>query len=116
MDELRANGYQIDVVYTTVTDNLDGQYWNLAAVQFPFAGKNFKQYSSEPYYIINNSETPDVDKSSDGYTWDGKFDWSQVEPGSTERVLGLQRGRSTPTAIRLLLVNAMVLESLTVSP
>lgn len=85
MDELRANGYQIDVVYTTVTDNLDGQYWNLAAVQFPFAGKNFKQYSSEPYYIINNSETPDVDKSSEGYTWDGKFDWSQVEPGSTEK-------------------------------
>lgn len=85
MDELRANGYQIDVVYTTVTDNLDGQYWNLAAVQFPFAGKNFKQYSSEPYYIINNSETPDVDKSSDGYTWDGKFDWSQVEPGSIEK-------------------------------
>lgn len=85
MDELRANGYQIDVVYTTVTDNLDGQYWNLAAVQFPFAGKNFKQYSSEPYYIINNSETPDVDKSSDGYTWAGKFDWSQVEPGSTEK-------------------------------
>ena len=85
MNELRANGYQIDVVYTTVTDNLDGQYWNLAAVQFPFAGKNFKQYSSEPYYIINNSETPDVDKSSDGYTWDGKFDWSQVEPGSTEK-------------------------------
>lgn len=85
MDELRANGYQIDVVYTTVTDNLDGQYWNLAAVQFPFAGKNFKQYSSEPYYIINNSETPDVDKSSDGYTWDGKFDWSQVEPGSNEK-------------------------------
>lgn len=85
MDELRANGYQIDVVYTTVTDNLDGQYWNLAAVQFPFAGKNFKQYSSEPHYIINNSETPDVDKSSDGYTWDGKFDWSQVEPGSTEK-------------------------------
>lgn len=85
MGELRANGYQIDVVYTTVTDNLDGQYWNLAAVQFPFAGKNFKQYSSEPYYIINNSETPDVDKSSDGYTWDGKFDWSQVEPGSTEK-------------------------------
>lgn len=85
MDELRANGYQIDVVYTTVTDNLDGQYWNLAAVQFPFVGKNFKQYSSEPYYIINNSETPDVDKSSDGYTWDGKFDWSQVEPGSTEK-------------------------------
>lgn len=85
MNELGANGYQIDVVYTTVTDNLDGQYWNLAAVQFPFAGKNFKQYSSEPYYIINNSETPDVDKSSDGYTWDGKFDWSQVEPGSTEK-------------------------------
>lgn len=85
MDKLRANGYQIDVVYTTVTDNLDGQYWNLAAVQFPFAGKDFKQYSSEPYYIVNNSETPDVDKSSDGYTWDGKFDWSQVEPGSTEK-------------------------------
>lgn len=85
MDELRANGYQIDVVYTTVTDNLDGQYWNLAAVQFPFAGKDFKQYSSEPYYIVNNSKTPDVDKSSDGYTWDGKFDWSQVEPGSTEK-------------------------------
>lgn len=85
MDELKANGYQIDVVYTTVTDNLDGQYWNLAAVQFPFAGKNFKQYSLEPYYIVNNSETPDVDKSSDGYTWDGKFDWSQVEPGSTEK-------------------------------
>lgn len=85
MDELKANGYQIDVVYATVTDNLDGQYWNLAAVQFPFAGKNFKQYSSEPYYIVNNSETPDVDKSSDGYTWDGKFDWSQVEPGSTEK-------------------------------
>lgn len=85
MRELGANGYQIDVVYTTVTDNLDGQYWNLAAVQFPFAGKNFKQYSSEPYYIVNNSETPDVDKSSDGYTWDGKFDWSQVEPGSTEK-------------------------------
>lgn len=55
MRELGANGYQIDVVYTTVTDNLDGQYWNLAAVQFPFAGKNFKQYSSEPYYIVNNS-------------------------------------------------------------
>lgn len=85
MDELRANGYRIDVVYTTVTDNLDGQYWNLAAVQFPFAGKNFKQYSSEPYYIVNNSKTPDVEKSSDGYTWDGKFDWSQVEPGSTEK-------------------------------
>lgn len=85
MRELGANGYQIDVVYTTATDNLDGQYWNLAAVQFPFAGKNFKQYSSEPYYIVNNSETPDVDKSSDGYTWDGKFDWSQVEPGSTEK-------------------------------
>ncbi len=85
MRELRANGYQIDVVYTTVTDNLDGQYWNLAAVQFPFAGKDFKQYSSEPYYIVNNSKTPDVDKSSDGYTWDGKFDWSQVEPGSTEK-------------------------------
>lgn len=85
MRELRANGYQIDVVYTTATDNLDGQYWNLAAVQFPFAGKNFKQYSSEPYYIVNNSETPDVDKSSDGYTWDGKFDWSKVEPGSTEK-------------------------------
>lgn len=85
MRELRANGYQIDVVYTTATDNLDGQYWNLAAVQFPFAGKNFKQYSSEPYYIVNNSEMPDVDKSSDGYTWDGKFDWSLVEPGSTEK-------------------------------
>lgn len=85
MRELRANRYQIDVVYTTATDNLDGQYWNLAAVQFPFAGKNFKQYSSEPYYIVNNSETPDVDKSSDGYTWDGKFDWSKVEPGSTEK-------------------------------
>ena len=85
MDKLRANGYQIDVVYTTVTDNLDGQYWNLAAVQFPFAGKDFKQYSSEPYYIVNNSKTPDVDKSSDGYTWEGKFDWSQVEPGSTEK-------------------------------
>lgn len=85
MRELRANGYRIDVVYTTVTDNLDGQYWNLAAVQFPFAGKDFKQYSSEPYYIVNNSKTPDVDKSSDGYTWDGKFDWSQVEPGSTEK-------------------------------
>lgn len=85
MRELRANGYQIDVVYTTVTDNLDGQYWNLAAVQFPFAGKDFKQYSSEPYYIVNNSKTPDVNKSSDGYTWDGKFDWSQAEPGSTEK-------------------------------
>lgn len=85
MDALGANGYQIDVVYTTVTDNLDGQYWNLAAVEFPFAGQNFKQYSGEPYYIVNNSETPDVDKSSDGYTWDGKFDWSQVEPGSTEK-------------------------------
>lgn len=85
MRELRANGYQIDVVYTTVTDNLDGQYWNLAAVQFPFAGKDFKQYSSEPYYIVKNSKTPDVNKSSDGYTWDGKFDWSQVEPGSTEK-------------------------------
>lgn len=85
MRELRANGYQIDVVYTTVTDNLDGQYWNLTAVQFPFAGKDFKQYSSEPYYIVKNSKTPDVNKSSDGYTWDGKFDWSQVEPGSTEK-------------------------------
>lgn len=85
MRELRANGYRIDVMYATVTDNLDGQYWNLAAVQFPFAGKDFKQYSSEPYYIVNNSKTPDVDKSSDGYTWDGKFDWSQVEPGSTEK-------------------------------
>lgn len=85
MRELRANEYQIDVVYTTATDSLDGQYWNLAAVQFPFAGKDFKQYSSEPYYIVNNSETPDVDKSSDGYTWDGKFDWSKVEPGSTEK-------------------------------
>lgn len=85
MNELRANGYQIDVVYTTVTDNLDGQYWNLAAVEFPFAGQNFKQYSGEPYYIVNNSETPDVDKSSDGYMWDGDFDWSKVEPGSTEK-------------------------------
>ena len=85
MNELRANGYHIDVTYTTVTDNLDGQYWNLAAVEFPFAGQNFKQYSGEPYYIVNNSETPDVDKSSDGYMWDGKFDWSQVEPGSTEK-------------------------------
>lgn len=85
MRELRANGYQINVVYTTVTDNLDGQYWNLAAVQFPFAGKDFKQYSSEPYYIVNNSETPDVDKLSDGYTWDGNFDWSKAEPGSTEK-------------------------------
>ena len=85
MRELRANGYQINVVYTTVTDNLDGQYWNLAAVQFPFAGKDFKQYSSEPYYIVNNSKTPDVDKLSDGYTWDGNFDWSKAEPGSTEK-------------------------------
>lgn len=85
MRELGANGYQIDVVYTTVTDNLDGQYWNLAAVQFPFAGKNFKQYSSEPYYIVNNSETPDVDKSADGFVWDGKFDWSTVEQGSAEK-------------------------------
>lgn len=85
MDELKANGYQIDVVYTTVTDNLDGQYWNLAAVEFPFAGQNFKQYSGEPYYIVNNSKTPDVDKSSDGYVWDGDFDWSKVEPGSTEK-------------------------------
>lgn len=85
MNELRANGYQIDVTYTTVTDNLDGQYWNLAAVQFPFAGKDFKQYSTEPYYIVNNSETPDVDKSSDGYMWDGDFDWSKVEPSSTEK-------------------------------
>lgn len=85
MRELRANGYQINVVYTTVTDNLDGQYWNLAAVQFPFAGKDFKQYSSEPYYIVNNSETPDVDKLSDGYTWDGNFEWSKAEPGSTEK-------------------------------
>lgn len=85
MNELRANGYQIDVTYTTVTDNLDGQYWNLAAVEFPFAGQNFKQYSGEPYYIVNNSETPDVDKSSDGYMWDGDFDWSKVEPGSTEK-------------------------------
>ena len=84
-DELKANGYQIDVTYTTVTDNLDGQYWNLAAVQFPFAGKDFKQYSTEPYYIVNNSVTPNVDKSSDGYTWEGDFDWSQVEPGSTEK-------------------------------
>ena len=85
MNELRANGYHIDVTYTTVTDNLDGQYWNLAAVEFPFAGQNFKQYSGEPYYIVNNSETPDVDKSSDGYMWDGDFDWSKVEPSSTEK-------------------------------
>lgn len=85
MNELRANGYHIDVTYTTVTDNLDGQYWNLAAVEFPFAGQNFKQYSGEPYYIVNNSETPDVDKSSDGYMWDGDFDWSKVERSSTEK-------------------------------
>lgn len=82
---LKANGYQIDVAYTTVTDNLDGQYWNLAAVEFPFAGKNFKQYSLEPYYIVNNSETPGVDKSSDGFVWNGNFEWSTVEPGSTEK-------------------------------
>lgn len=85
MDALKANGYQIDVTYTTVTDNLDGQYWNLAAVQFPFAGKDFKQYSTEPYYIVNNSVTPNVDKSSDGYAWNGDFDWSTIEPGSTEK-------------------------------
>lgn len=85
MNALKANGYQIDVTYTTVTDNLDGQYWNLAAMQFPFAGKDFKQYSSEPYYIVNNSETPDVDKSSDGFVWDGNFDWSTVDQGSTEK-------------------------------
>ena len=84
-DELKVNGYQIDVTYTTVTDNLDGQYWNLAAVQFPFAGQDFKQYSAEPNYIVNNSETPDVDKSSDGYEWDGDYDWSRIEPGSTEK-------------------------------
>ena len=84
-EKLRANGYQIDVTYTTVTDNLDGQYWNLAAVQFPFAGKDFKQYSSEPYYIVNNSVTPDVDKSSDGFVWDGDFDWSKIERDSTEK-------------------------------
>lgn len=83
--ELKSNEYKIDVIYTTKTDNLDGQYWNLAAVEFPFAGQNFKQYSGEPYYIVNNSKTRNVDKSSDGYTWDGKFDWSQVEPGSTEK-------------------------------
>lgn len=83
--ELKSNEYKIDVIYTTKTDNLDGQYWNLAAVEFPFAGQNFKQDSGEPYYIVNNSKTPNVDKSSDGYTWDGKFDWSQVEPGSTEK-------------------------------
>lgn len=84
-DELKANGYQIDVTYTTATDNLDGQYWNLAAVQFPFAGQDFKQYSAEPNYIVNNSETPNVDKSSDGYEWDGDFDWSRIEPSSTEK-------------------------------
>ena len=84
-DELKANGYQIDVTYTTATDNLDGQYWNLAAVQFPFAGKDFKQYSTEPYYIVNNSVTPNVDKSSDGYVWNGDFDWSTIEPDSTEK-------------------------------
>lgn len=83
--ELKSNEYKIDVIYTTKTDNLDGQYWNLAAVEFPFAGQNFKQYSGEPYYIVNNSKTPDVDKSSDGYTWDGNFDWSKVERGSTEK-------------------------------
>lgn len=82
---LKANEYKIDVTYTTTTDNLDGQYWNLAAVEFPFAGQNFKQYSGEPYYTVNNSETPDVDKSSDGYMWDGDFDWSKVESGSTEK-------------------------------
>ena len=82
---LVASGYQIDVTYTTVTDNLDGQYWNLAAVNFPFAGQPINKKSNDPYYIVNNSETPDVDKLSDGYTWDGKFDWSQVEPGSTEK-------------------------------
>lgn len=84
-DAFRDYGYQIDVTYTTVTDNLDGQYWNLAAVNFPFAGQTINKKSNEPYYIVNNSETPDVDKSSDGYTWDGKFDWSKVEPGSTEK-------------------------------
>lgn len=84
-EKLRANGYQIDVTYTTVTDNFDGQYWNLAAVQFPFAGKDFKQYSSEPYYIVNNSVTPDVDKSSDGFVWNGNFDWSTIERDSTEK-------------------------------
>lgn len=84
-EKLGANGYQIDVTYTTVTDNLDGQYWNLAAVQFPFAGKDFKQYSSEPYYIVNNSVTPDVDKSSDGFVWNGNFDWSTIERDSTEK-------------------------------
>lgn len=83
--ELKSNEYKIDVIYTTKTDNLDGQYWNLAAVEFPFAGQNFNQYSGEPYYIVNNSETPDVDKSSDGYMWDGDFDWSKVEPSSTEK-------------------------------
>ena len=83
--EFKSNEYKIDVIYTTKTDNLDGQYWNLAAVEFPFAGQNFKQYSGEPYYIVNNSKTPDVDKSSDGYTWDGNFDWSKVERGSTEK-------------------------------
>ena len=83
--ELKSNEYKIDVIYTTKTDNLDGQYWNLAAVEFPFAGQSFKQYSGEPYYIVNNSKTPDVDKSSDGYTWDGNFDWSKVERGSTEK-------------------------------
>lgn len=84
-DAFRDYGYQIDVTYTTVTDNLDGQYWNLAAVNFPFEGQTINKKSNEPYYIVNNSETPDVDKSSDGYTWDGKFDWSKVEPGSTEK-------------------------------
>lgn len=82
---LVASGYQIDVTYTTVTDNLDGQYWNLAAVNFSFAKQTINKKSNEIYYIVNNSKTPDVDKSSDGYTWDGKFDWSQVEPGSTEK-------------------------------
>lgn len=85
MNALKDNGYQIDVTYTTVTDNLDGQYWNLAAVQFPFAGQDFKQYSAEPNYIVNNSVTPNVDKSSDGYEWDGDFDWSRIESGSTEK-------------------------------
>lgn len=83
--ELAASGYQIDVTYTTVTDNLDGQYWNLAAVNFPFAGQTINKKSNEPYYIVNNSKTPDVDKSSDGYVWNGKFDWSTIEPGSTEK-------------------------------
>lgn len=84
-DAFRDYGYQIDVTYTTVTDNLDGQYWNLAAVNFPFAGQTINKKSNEPYYIVNNSKTPDVNKSSDGYTWDGNFDWSKAEPGSTEK-------------------------------